>query len=288
MFTKRLGLREAQNSLESKISDSIPVGELRSFSKIILEKLSGIPAVEWYMRKDIFLNQEQIAELDNIILRIKTGEPLQYILGECWFMDFKFGVNPSVLIPRPETEELCGYILKDIKELGIQNVVEIGTGSGCISLSLALSHPGLKIYASDISPEALDTAQRNAIELGADVKFIRHDILRDQAELLPEAGLWVSNPPYIPGDEIRNMSRNVTAFEPHTALFTPSGDALLFYRTIGKTAFRRLFPGGVLWFEIHEDMSAGVQEILKETGFTDISAREDYKGKYRFVRARKK
>ena len=210
-------------------------------------------------------DEVEIAALTSIVEELRNGRPVQYVLGKAEFCEMEFEVAEGVLIPRPETEELVYRIAQNTKEGA--RILDIGTGSGAIAISLAKMIGGAKVVAVDISPEALAIAKRNAERLGAEVEFVEADALGDLSHL-GKFDIIVSNPPYIPQSDIADMRKNVIDFEPHTALFVPDNDILLFYRATAENAQRMLDEGGSIWFEIYEMAGNEVCEMLCEKGFS--------------------
>ena len=225
--------------------------------------------------------------LENILSELKTGRPVQYILGHTEFYGLPFNVNPAVLIPRPETEELVQWIIQTVNSSTnpLNTILDIGTGSGCISISLKKNLPGVKLFAIDISSDALQTAKANAGLNNVDVNFIEADILDFGSQIeLPNFDIIISNPPYVTQADKLQMHQNVNGFEPHTALFVPEDDPLLFYNAIGDFACERLNPGGQLFFEINESLGKETVELLEAKGFKDIELRQDMSGRDRMIR----
>ena len=229
-------------------------------------------------------DEVEIAASTSIVEELHSGRPVQYVLGKAEFCELEFEVAEGVLIPRPETEELVYRIAQGTKEGA--RILDIGTGSGAIAISLAKMIGGAKVVAVDISPEALAIAKRNAERLGAEVEFVEADALGDLSHL-GKFDIIVSNPPYIPQSDIADMRKNVVDFEPHTALFVPDNDILLFYRATAENAQRMLDEGGSIWFEIYEMAGNEVCEMLCEKGFTRNELIEDANLKPRMVWSRR-
>ena len=229
-------------------------------------------------------DEVEIAASTSIVEELHSGRPVQYVLGKAEFCELEFEVAEGVLIPRPETEELVYRIAQSTKEGA--RILDIGTGSGAIAISLAKMIGGAKVVAVDISPEALAIAKRNAERLGAEVEFVEADALGDLSHL-GKFDIIVSNPPYIPQSDIADMRKNVVDFEPHTALFVPDNDILLFYRATAENAQRMLDEGGSIWFEIYEMAGKEVCEMLCEKGFTRNELIEDANLKPRMVWSRR-
>ncbi|MEJ7645926.1 MAG: peptide chain release factor N(5)-glutamine methyltransferase [Chryseolinea sp.] len=227
-------------------------------------------------------------EIDEIINRINSLEPIQYIINTADFWGRKFFVDPSVLIPRPETEELVKQVILVASnfEAETPRIADIGTGSGCIAITLSLEMPRAQIFATDISARALLIANRNAVDLGAQVEFFEHDLL---LEMLPVSSLdiVVSNPPYIPLEEKVRMSQTVHAFEPHDALFVLDDDHLLFYRALAVRAWDVLKDEGFLAVEINERFGADISSLFFNKGYSDVQVLTDLSKKERMVLARK-
>ncbi len=236
--------------------------------------------------KDNVLTEEDEKAFNEILKPLLTQKPIQYIFGETEFYQLKFKVDEDVLIPRPETEELVDWIVQDF--MGKRNVkfLDIGTGSGCIAISLAknMIHP--QAYAMDISNQALTVAQINAIELNVELHLLKADILEMTDMVVDEHfNLIVSNPPYILKDEAVNMRQNVVGFEPHTALFVTNNDPLQFYKAIADFTLLNLQKEGSLYLETHEDYNEQVKQMLQDKGFSNITSKKDLQNKPRFVKA---
>jgi release factor glutamine methyltransferase len=235
----------------------------------------------WILPDDV-----EFDELKKAVHRLNTGEPIQYVLQEAHFCNHDFFVDHRVLIPRPETEEMVMMLLAMLKSKeSSQNhlrIVDIGTGSGCIPISIALENEGASVMATDISAEALQVAQLNATKHNVDVHFIRHDILR---EPLPfeDLDIVVSNPPYIAAHEMTSMQRNVVGFEPHSALFVPDDDPLIFYRAIGREARRVLRHRGMVIAEVNQRFAGEVKKVWEGFGLGDVRVLKDLSDHERFV-----
>lgn len=239
------------------------------------------------------LSDGEEANLMDILNRLLKHEPMQYILGNAWFYGNKFIVTPDTLIPRSETEELVELILNTVANhevLASSNpkIIDIGTGSGCIAISLKLNLPQAHVWALDKSAAALTIAKQNAKELNAKVQFIEDDILNiNQAETAQVFDIIISNPPYILENEQENMSENVIAFEPHQALFVANNKPLLFYEAIANYAIKYLKPNGYLFFEINQQFGNLSKAMLQEKGFLNIKLLKDINGNDRMIWARK-
>lgn len=231
------------------------------------------------------LSDTKIMQIGEILNRLLAHEPIQYIIGESDFYGLKFRVSPDVLIPRSETEELVDWILHEEKDR-CHTLLDIGTGSGCIPVSIDLNANLEKIEGWDISAEAIQLAGCNAEENGSKALFFVQDIL--DTSRVPESSTWdviVSNPPYVLKEESIVMEKHVVDHEPHIALFVPNDDPLIFYRAITKFAKIHLQPHGRLYFEINEKQGTQTANLLEENGFKDIQLRKDLQGKERMIRA---
>jgi release factor glutamine methyltransferase len=233
------------------------------------------------------LSSEQILLLKNYLEDLENHKPVQYVLGEAWFYKRKFFVNKNVLIPRPETEELVEWIIKEIKpeKKTSCSILDIGTGSGCIPVSLKKEMPGCQVSALDVSEEALEVAKRNANELDADVTFFLTNFLDEKEwETLPGYDIIVSNPPYIPISEKEMLDKNVTDFEPSVALFVEDKNPFIFYIKIAHFAKNHLTPGGKVFVEVHENFAGNVKSIFEKNGFA-ATIKKDIYGKERMIKA---
>jgi len=259
-----------------------PPHEARALYMLVMEVAFGLTPTQVLTGKDKELSLDKQELLQNIISRLIRKEPVQYILGQTDFCGHTFHVEPGVLIPRPETQELVSLISR-LRPTPC-SILDIGTGSGCIAISLALM--GHQVTAFDISPDALRIANENAKTLHADVVFMQEDILHSSAT----TQLWdviVSNPPYICQKEAKMMDSNVLDYEPHLALFVPDNDPLLFYRAIAAYAVTHLKPTGSLYFEINESYPSETASLLEQMGFSQVTVHPDNFGKSRFISAHK-
>ena len=267
------------NHLQSLLS-VYPAHEARALYMLIMEVAFGLTPTQVLLGKDKELSSDKQALLQNIISRLIRKEPVQYILGQADFCGHTFHVEPGVLIPRPETQELVNLI---IRQHPIPcSILDIGTGSGCIAISLALT--GHQITAFDISPDALRIARENAKRLHANAVFIQEDILHPSA-IAQQWDIIVSNPPYICQKEAEQMDTNVLDYEPHLALFVSDDDPLLFYRAIAKYADKHLKPSGYLYFEINEAYPIETASLLEQMGYSQVTVHPDNFGKSRFISA---
>ena len=252
--------------------------EIISWAYLSIEHLFGYTRSDCIIKHDKELSIELAKKIKNIVSDLRANKPLQYILGETEFYGLKFKVNQDTLIPRPETEELVGWILQE----NFNSAMDIGTGSGCIPIVLA-KNTKAQISAIDISENALKVAKQNAKINGVKINFIQQDIL--VASSLKKVDLIVSNPPYVLEFEKKKMKENVLQYEPHLALFAPDADHLLFYNKIGNLAAESLNCGGKLFFEINEQYGTEISKMLRKIGFVDIELKKDINDKDRMVKA---
>lgn len=269
--------------IKKELADLYPKTEVSGFIRIIFEYVCGLDYTGLILQKEKKLNVAQFQQVEEIVQRLKRFEPIQYILGETEFFGLKLKVNPGVLIPRPETEELVKWI-SETSRTDNQTILDVGTGSGCIALALKKLFPESKISALDISENVLHTAIKNAIYNDLEVEFIHFDILKWKQRNWHFFDCIVSNPPYVRELEKAQIQPNVLAYEPWKALFVPNDDPLIFYRVTGDFAMQYLNPGGKLYFEINENMGTETVQLLKHIGFTNIELRKDIYGKNRMVK----
>lgn len=272
-----------------RIATSYEDGEARAIARILIEELFGLSYTDIVCGATDQLSADDTLRLDTAVRRIEQGEPLQHVLGYADFCGNHFGVNASVLIPRPETEWLVdeGERLmngaSNAAPSAPKRILDIGTGSGCIAISLKLRLGEAYVEAWDISEEALRTAESNAKALKAEVAFCKRDALRAE-ESVATWDLIVSNPPYICDSERTDMDDNVLLHEPHTALFVPDDDPLRFYRAIAHYALRSLNNGGSLLFECNTRYAEATGKMMREIGFEDVTVNDDCFGLPRFVK----
>ena len=276
-------LKDLQTSLKGEYSES----EIHVLGMLILEKLTGFSRIWLLIHKELKLNDEQNIIASQYLERLKNHEPIQYILGETEFYGLKFKVNPSVLIPRPETEELVEWVKpphppKGGFLSGTPTLLDVGTGSGCIAVALKKKFPSANVSAMDISLEALALAKENAALNEVNIEFIQDDILHPAATDR-KWDVIVSNPPYIPASEQRYLHKNVTDFEPHLALFVQDNDPLIFYRKIAEFALSHLSAGGRLYVEIHQSLGRQCCQLLESMGFQSVVLRKDLSGNDRMI-----
>lgn len=270
-------------NIKSALTEIYSESEIHALSTQILEKITGLPKSRLLVDSSIHLTDNQQEEADSIIEKLKNYEPIQYILGEAEFYGSIFKVNPSVLIPRPETEELVEWI-ETSADVSNGKILDIGTGSGCIPIVLKKKFPQAEVSALDISAEALKIARENAELNGVYIDFIQKDIFGIN-ELDKKYDVIVSNPPYVLESDKREMQTAVLEYEPHLALFVPDTDPLIFYRKIASLAKNHLTENGKLYFEIHQGQAENCIKLLESLGFKHITLRKDLSGNDRMIRA---
>lgn len=270
--------------IQTELQGLYPETEIRSLSLLIIEKVTGLSRSEIILNKNTTFSIEQIQQIESFIEKLKKFEPIQYIFGETEFYGLKFQVNPSVLIPRPETEELVDWIRNDNDLTAPLRILDIGTGSGCIAIALKHEFPKASVDAFDISGKALETSYRNAILNKTIVNFSKVNIL-ESTHFDRKWDIIVSNPPYIPRREKTRMAPNVLNYEPLSALFVSNKDPLLFYRHITRFALNQLKVNGKIYFEINHNTGNYCSRLLKQEGFQQVVLRKDISGKDRMMRA---
>ncbi len=270
--------------------------EIDSFFYIILEKLHGLKRIDLALNPETVMDGTHLKQWKSILSDLKIQKPIQYILGETQFYGLRFEVNENTLIPRPETEELVEWIIKEEgrekREEGKVIILDIGTGSGCIAVSLAKNLPNAEVFAIDVSEKALATAKKNAELNKVAINFILTNIL-DVVTLSAVEGLEqqfdiiVSNPPYVRNLEKAEIKPNVLEYEPHLALFVEDTDALLFYRKIAELAKKNLNPNGKLYFEINQYLGKETVQLLQYFGFKNVEVKKDIYGNDRMISCQK-
>jgi release factor glutamine methyltransferase len=291
-----MDLSQAQKELAEALQDRYGTREGALIADWVLEHLTGLRKLDRVVRKTEELSTGASALYERYSTELLAGRPVQYVLGESWFGGLKFYVDERVLIPRPETEELVDWVLAEVGQGAVLGgdgvadsrpvVLDVGTGSGCIAITLSRGLPGAAVYALDVSEGALAVARRNAGQLDAAVHFLELNFLEPANwETLPPVRWLVSNPPYIPASERTTMAAHVIDAEPALALFVPDEDALVFYRALGRFARQRLEVEGALYAEIHEELGPAVSEVLVQQGAREVIVRKDLQGKDRMIKA---
>ena len=271
--------------LLSRIDDALgrryDAQELETIKRALCTELLGVSALAFYTKDSLTLSPEQEALLQDALKRLEDGEPLQYVIGSTPFCGLTFKVDGRVLIPRPETAELVDWVAQDTDSKGA--LLDVGTGSGCIAISLAHRLPGWKVQGWDISEGALEVARENSHLNGTEVEFRKVDILNADPDC--RFDVIVSNPPYVMESEKFQMEDTVLEFEPHLALFVSDSDPLLFYKAIAAFGHRTLNTGGRLYFEINPLLVEEMKDMLMGAGYRDVKVRNDIFGKPRMIKA---
>ena len=276
-------IKEYRSYFINEIAPVVDFSEAESFFYIILEHLHQLKRIDLALNPNLEMSANQLLLWNDIVNELKTQKPIQYILGETEFFGLKFIVNENTLIPRPETEELVDLILK-CEQTKNQNlkILDIGTGSGCISIALAKNLSNAQVFALDVSEKALEIAQINAKSNNVDVTFLHQNIL-ETTNLQQQFDIIVSNPPYVRNLEKAEINKNVLGFEPHLALFVEDTDALLFYRKIAQLALVNLTKNGCLYFEINQYLGQETVQLLDDMGFKNIQLLKDVYGNNRII-----
>lgn len=278
-------LRAIRDIYRKELELLYPREEIDSFFYLIIEYHLNLERFVLALQPDLHLTKEEEAPLFACLARLKIHEPVQYILGEAFFYGMRLLVNPSVLIPRPETEELVNWILKDLTERKIiTDILDIGTGSGCVGIALAKHCKECRVLAMDISEEALETARKNAEMQAVAVEFKKADI-RNWNTTGDQWDIIVSNPPYIRYSEKGGISDHVKEFEPELALFVDDNDPLYYYRHILKYAKRHLKEDGTIYLEINQYLAEETRQLLESEKFLEIELKKDFLGNDRMIKA---
>ncbi|MDY0078798.1 MAG: peptide chain release factor N(5)-glutamine methyltransferase [Bacteroidales bacterium] len=262
--------------------------EAKQLMQLLIKHFFGFDKVNMALQPELRLSESELLQLHFAVKELLSNKPLQYVLGETEFYGRRFITKAGALIPRPETAQLIDLIIDNEKNRNPLSILDIGTGSGCMAVSLALEFPEAKVTAFDVSAEALEIARENAGLYEVEVDFIKADLLTEkQLYLGLQADLIVSNPPYVRLSEKALMHKNVTEWEPELALFVPDDDPLLFYRALAQLAAEKLNVGGSIWVEINEVFAQEVMAVFAQYGLSNPQCFQDFHGKDRFVRAEK-
>ena len=273
-----------KQKLYATLESHYPTSEIDSFFKIILEDVLNLSKIDFALEPNKIVSDDKNIKIDEIISRLTEHQPIQHLIGFTEFMDLKIMVNEHVLIPRPETEELIRWILNDYSMAPNLDVLDIGTGSGCIPIALSKNLNDANINTIDISTKAIETAKKNAEINKVNINFIHQDILTTN-QLPQQYDVIVSNPPYVRNLEKAEMQKNVLEFEPHLALFVEDNDPLIFYKKIAELAISALKPKGALYYEINQYLGKETIELLKQIGFKNIELKKDMFGNDRMIKA---
>jgi release factor glutamine methyltransferase len=288
-------LKQYKSHFFDALKNSQDEQEIESFFFILTEYLHNLKRVDVALNPNFELSDEEAEKWNAILAQLQQEKPIQYITGEAWFYGLQFEVNENTLIPRPETEELVEWILNspNIHHQSPINILDIGTGTGCIPISLKANVPQANVSAIDVSEKALEVAKRNAVLNKVEINFIQANILEvEDLSKLPSSiihhlssyNIIISNPPYVRNLEKQEIKKNVLDYEPHLALFVEDTDALLFYRKIAQLAIENLTPNGLLFFEINQYLGKETVELLENLGFKNIELKKDIYGNDRMVK----
>lgn len=275
-------------SFRNDLKTFLNPNELFAIESLVFEHFLNFSSTDTVLKPEFEVPPEIIPKLEDVISRLKNHEPIQYILGKTFFYRLWFRVSPEVLIPRPETEELVDWVVTENNSAKNINILDIGTGSGCIAVSLAKFLKNSTVSAFDISESALEIARRNAMENNSNVEFMKYDIIKEGNSDYPQKfDIIVSNPPYVLEYEMNTMKKNVLDFEPGLALFVKDDDPLVFYRAIADFSQKNLNPGGKLYVEINEAFGNETTNIFRRAGFMDVALKKDINDKDRMIYAKK-
>lgn len=278
---------EIRENMQQSLAGLYDENEIRNFADLIFQHLLNYSKIDIRLKGNKVISQQFAVKIKEIVSRLKIFEPVQYILGETVFFDLPLLVSTDVLIPRPETEELVAWIIRENTGKALR-ILDIGTGSGCIALALAKKLPLAKVTGVDISEKALEIARKNALQNNAETEFCRFDILKPSPGLKDRFDIVVSNPPYVRESEKRYMQSNVLNYEPHQALFVPDDDPLLFYRAIADLGNRVLAENGCVYCEINEALPDETSGVFRSRHYPVTEIRRDINGKSRMIKAVKK
>jgi release factor glutamine methyltransferase len=294
-------LFEAEQYLKEQLKEIYEQQESANIASLVIEHITSFSKTERISKKQEQLSEAQSNQLQKYLQRLKSGEPIQYIINKAWFYGMELYVDKNVLIPRPETEELVQWIINDIKASGKDvfvrkpmeadettqlKILDVGTGSGCIALALKRTMAKAEVWGCDVSEEALNVARRNGSTLDIRVDFQGLNFLDEaQQKLLPTVDIIVSNPPYVPLKDKEEMHANVVDHEPHLALFVSNNDPLIFYKALAEFGKKRLYKTGSIYMEIHESLGKDVADLFSEKGYSSVELKNDMQGKNRMVRA---
>ena len=282
-MTSKITIKEIISIIKTELNEYYPSTEIESFIFLIFEHLLNYSRTKLLVSYHQEISDDTIKKIKSIIQELKLNKPIQYILGYTTFYNLDFKLNENILIPRPETEELVDWIIleNNTKQL---NILDIGTGSGCIAISLAKNIEKSIVYASDISPDALYITEINKKLNNVHIETLQFDILSSNFKVNQKFDIIVSNPPYITEKEKTLMLKNVLDYEPDLALFVPDNNPLLYYKAIVEFGVNHLNPGGKIYFEINEQFGKEMKQLLEQLSFYDIILKKDINGKNRMIR----
>jgi release factor glutamine methyltransferase len=279
-------VNEARKEIVKATTHIYDKDEANNVAELLIESITKLPRSERIIKRSESLSTSQNQLLQSSISRLQQHEPIQYIINESWFAGMKFYVDRNVLIPRPETEELVEWVVSEVKSQRSKiKILDVGTGSGCIAIALKKKLPDIEMWACDVSDEALNVARLNGDTLHATIDFVPLNFLdAHQRKQLPVVDVIVSNPPYVPKNETREMKKNVVEYEPTTALFVPDNDPMIFYKAIAEFGRERLNKGGSIYAEIHENYGQQIKDLFLSKGYQTIQLKKDLQGKDRMIK----
>jgi release factor glutamine methyltransferase len=278
-------IKDIRIYLLKELAGLYPDTEIKAFTNLIIKTVFNQEKLHLLYNDELRVSGDKSDKITKICNELKTGKPIQYILGETTFFYCIIKVNNETLIPRPETEELVDIVIRENK--GFRGrIIDLGTGSGCIAIALSKNLPGVEITGTDNSKGALKMAENNARLNKVKVHFLNEDILNPKSENISRAGIIVSNPPYVRESEKKNMNRNVLDFEPESALFVPDDDPLKYFRSILDISKNLLLPEGKVYFEINEAMGTEMVNLMRSKGFSDVNIVKDINGKDRIIKGK--
>lgn len=285
MFVKDNKVSSVREYFKEKLINKFSPNEIKTISDSFIKERLQLSNHELILSRDLHVSESDLLYFREVIKRILSGEPFQYVIGHTDFFGLSIKVSPSVLIPRPESEELVDWIVSDNPS---GKIIDLCTGSGCMALALKDCLPNSEVYGTDISEDAIEMAKLNSKELKLETKFFTNDILKEGNALIEECGKFdviLSNPPYVLESDKTFMSNTVIEHEPQIALFVTDEDPLLFYREIALFGLKALKENGVLYFEIHEDYGIAIKEMLISLGYFRVELKQDLQDKDRMVKA---
>ncbi|MDY0200647.1 MAG: peptide chain release factor N(5)-glutamine methyltransferase [Tenuifilaceae bacterium] len=283
----RISIFQEYKTLTNELQPIYGKREATAMARLVIEQITGDEITQIFANLELTLTSDQQSLIQYYLSQLKLQKPIQYILGKTDFFGIELQVNADVLIPRPETEELVSWIIES-NEVNSPSILDIGTGSGCIAISLAKNIANANVFAMDISEQAIETARQNAANAGVNVMFSKTNILAPPAQILGSPfHIIVSNPPYVRESEKQHMKPNVLDNEPSLALFVSDNDPLIFYKAIARFAAENLKNNGLVYCEINEALGAETASIFAKANFTNISIQNDINDKQRMICARK-
>lgn len=278
-------LKDFRNLFNKELTNLYPKTEIDAFFFRLIENKLNFKLIDVFSKEDYIISSDILLDMNIVINKLKNEEPIQYILGKTEFYNLPFIVNKNVLIPRPETEELVNWVINQVKNnTSYKTLLDIGTGSGCIPISIKKNCPNLKVSTLDVSLKAIEIAKQNAVQNKVEIQFIHMDILQVKT-LENKFDIIISNPPYVREIEKKEINNNVLKNEPHVALFVSDENPLIFYNKIADLAKKHLNTNGLLFFEINQYLGKETKALLHEKGFKNVELKKDLFGNDRMIKA---